>query len=275
MIQDIYPSKIDIAFKDKIPSGCDRVLFFKDKDLLIRYEDGKILYPEVREMPEGTKMQYLFLVDDISFYICFESKSIPEGYDFKPMSEIRRLKLDSNKRLFEAFTAFHLYQWYRSSRFCGCCGKPTEFDTVERAMVCPSCNNKIYPRINPAVIIGVINGDKILLTKYKTGFAHNALVAGFVEIGESLEDTVRREVMEEVGLKVRNIRYYKSQPWGVVSDLLAGFFCYVEGDDTIKMDRNELKYAEWVKREDIELQPYDISLTNEMMKVFKNQSLKI
>ena len=275
MIQDIYPSRIDISFKNKLPAGTDRVLFFKDNTLLIRYEDEKILFPEAGEFPEGTEFQYLFLVDDISFFICFESKTIPQNYEFKPMSEVRKLKLCSNKRLFEAFTGFHLYQWYRSSRFCGCCGSPTEFDTVERAMVCPSCKNKIYPRINPAVIIGVINNDKILLTKYKTGFAHNALVAGFVEIGESLEDTVRREVMEEVGLKVRNIRYYKSQPWGVVSDLLAGFFCYVDGDDEIKMDEGELKYAEWVKREDIELQPYDISLTNEMMKIFKNQSLNL
>ena len=275
MIQDIYPSRIDISFKNKLPAGTDRVLFFKDNTLLIRYEDEKILFPEAGEFPEGTEFQYLFLVDDISFFICFESKTIPQNYEFKPMSEVRRLKLSSNKRLFEAFTGFHLYQWYRSSRFCGCCGNPTEFDTVERAMVCPSCKNKIYPRINPAVIIGVINNDKILLTKYKTGFAHNALVAGFVEIGESLVDTVRREVMAEVGLNVRNIRYYKSQPWGVVSDLLAGFFCYVDGDDKIKMDENELKYAEWVKREDIELQPYDISLTNEMMKIFKNQSLNL
>ena len=275
MIQDIHPSKIDISFKDVAAKDNDRVLFFRDRELLIRYEDEKILFPEVCEFSEGTKLHYLFLVDEIRFFICFETDVIPEDYEFRPMSEIRKLKLASNKRLFEAFTGFHLYQWYKTSRYCGCCGYPTDFDTVERAMVCPSCKNKIYPRINPAVIIGVINNDKILLTKYKTGFAHNALVAGFVEIGESLEDTVRREVMEEVGLKVRNIRYYKSQPWGVVSDLLAGFFCYVDGDDEIRMDENELRYAEWVKREDIELQPYDISLTNEMMKIFKNQSLSL
>ena len=76
--------------------------------------------------------------------------------------------------------------------------------------------------------------------------------------------------MEEVGLKVKNIRYYKSQPWGMASDLLVGFFCDVDGEDTIKMDESELRYAQWVAREDIELQPYEHSLTNEMMKLFKN-----
>ena len=119
------------------------------------------------------------------------------------------------------------------------------------------------------MIIGVTNGDKIVLTKYRTGFASNALVAGFTEIGETLEETVAREVMEEVGLKVKNIRYYKSQPWGIAADILMGFYCDVDGDDTIRMDESELKYAEWVKREDIILQHTDYSLTNEMMRMFQ------
>ena len=183
---------------------------------------------------------------------------------------MRELGLSSNTGIFAAYSAFHLYKWYRANRFSGCCGEKTEPDTVERALVCPSCGSKIYPRINPAVIVGVKNGDRILLTKYKSGFAHNALVAGFVEFGETLEQTVRREVMEEAGIHVKNIRYYKSQPWGIALDLLAGFYCEVDGDDTIRMDRSELKYAEWVTREDIILQPSDHSLTNEMMKRFKD-----
>ncbi|MEE3472893.1 MAG: NAD(+) diphosphatase, partial [Butyrivibrio hungatei] len=170
---------------------------------------------------------------------------------------------------FAVFSAYHLWKWYDDNKFCGHCGKTLEHDTVERALFCPGCKSKIYPRINPAVIIGILNGDKILITKYRTGYAHSALVAGFTEFGETLEQTVEREVMEEVGLKVKNIRYYKSQPWALAQDLLAGFFCEVDGDETIRMDEGELKYAEWVSREDVELQPNDYSLTNEMMKLFK------
>ena len=96
-------------------------------------------------------------------------------------------------------------------------------------MVCPECHNTVYPRIMPAVIVGVINGDKLLLTKYRTGFKYNALIAGFTEIGETVEETVKREVMEEAGIKVNNIRYYKSQPWGSANDILLGFFCDVKG----------------------------------------------
>ena len=130
------------------------------------------------------------------------------------------------------------------------------------------CGNIIYPRINPAVIVGVVNGDSILITRYRRGYAHNALIAGFAEIGETLEQTVEREVMEEAGIRVRNIRYYRSQPWGMAEDLLAGFYCDA-CDTSIKMDENELKYAQWTKREDIVLQPNDLSLTNEMMRMFK------
>ena len=78
-----------------------------------------------------------------------------------------------------------------------------------------------------------------------------------------------REVMEEAGLKVKNIRYYKSQPWGIVDDLLAGFYCDVDGDTTIHMDTHELKEAVWVRRENVIGQPNDYSLTNEMMMTFK------
>ena len=147
--------------------------------------------------------------------------------------------------------------------------KETYIDSKERALRC-ECGNVLYPRVVPAVIVGITNGDKILVTKYRTGFAHFALVAGFTEIGETLEETVAREAMEETGLKVKNIRYYKSQPWGIVDDILVGFYCDVDGDDTIKMDEGELKVAEWRSREDIELQPDEYSLTNEMMKMFKD-----
>ena len=162
-----------------------------------------------------------------------------------------------------------LYNWYRTNRFCGCCGHETVHSSTERALKCPSCGHLIYPRIVPAVIVGVKNGDKLLLTKYRKGFTPFALIAGFTEIGETLEETVSREVMEEAGLRVKNIQYYKSQPWGVVDDLLAGFYCEVDGDTGIHMDASELKLAEWKTRDEIELQPNDFSLTNEMMREFK------
>ena len=140
-------------------------------------------------------------------------------------------------------------------------------------MKCEKCSYTAYPRIMPAVIVGVISGNKLLVTRYRTGYQHNALIAGFTEIGETLEETVSREVMEETGIRVKNIRYYKSQPWGIANDILVGFFCEVDGDTEIHMDENELKSAEWIDRENIILQPDSSSLTNEMMKLFKEKKI--
>ena len=128
----------------------------------------------------------------------------------------------------------------------------------------------VYPRINPAVIVGVTDGDRLLLTKYRgRAYKKYALVAGFTEIGESFEQTVAREVMEETGLKVKDIRYYKSQPWGFADNILAGYFCEVDGDPTIQMDQEELSVAEWFQRDEIPVEPEDLSLTNEMIIHFK------
>ena len=89
-------------------------------------------------------------------------------------------------------------------------------------------------------------------------------------MGETLEETVRREVMEEVGLKVKNIRYYKSQPWAFTGTLLAGFYCEVDGDPSIRLDESELCEAAWFKRSEIPVNPSKISLTNEMIEHFRN-----
>jgi NAD+ diphosphatase len=134
---------------------------------------------------------------------------------------------------------------------------------------CPDCGNMIFPKISPAVIVGVTDGDRLLMSKYAgRDYTHYALIAGYTEIGETLEQTVQREVMEEVGLKVKNIRYYASQPWSFSGALLAGFFCDVDGDTHITLDENELSVAEWFRREDIP-DNATISLTGTMMKAFK------
>ena len=129
----------------------------------------------------------------------------------------------------------------------------------------------VYPKICPGVIVAVTDGNRLLLTKYanRPGNVNYALVAGFTEIGETLEGTVRREVMEEVGLKVKNLRYYKSQPWSFSSTLLCGFYCEVDGSTEVRLDTEELAVAEWFEREDIPLDNDGVSLTREMIHMFK------
>ena len=130
----------------------------------------------------------------------------------------------------------------------------------------PSCGRQEYPVLMPAVIVGITNGDKIICSKYEgRSFKQYALIAGFAEIGETIEETVHREVMEEVGLKVKNLRYYKSQPWSFSGTLLFGFFCDVDGDDTLTVDHEELSVAQWFDRDKIICQDTGSSLTNDCL----------
>lgn len=222
-------------------------------------------------------LTYLFSMDEDNFFLAEdETVVLPEGTEYKRVREFRKMDVPK-KSVFEAFTAKQLNSWYVNNRYCGRCGELTGRSRIERAIVCEKCGNTIYPRVVPAVIVGLIkrgasrDEDEILLTKYngRSDVPYYALIAGFTEIGETFEQTVAREASEETGLKVKNIRYYKSQPWGVVDDILAGFYCELDGSDQITRDEGELSVAEWVRRENVVLQPDDFSLTNEMMTLFK------
>ena len=269
MIQDIFPSRLDNSFADYTMQDDDGLFFFDEEGrILVCGKDGQLAIPRGADYP-GQKAIYLFSIDDRRFFLaegcpdCIREKL--SAYTIRQMRD-----LFQGKEVFAAFTAYHLWRWYADNRYCGRCAARLDYDKKERALRCQACGNVIYPRINPAVIVGVVKGDSLLITRYRNGYSHNALVAGFTEIGETLEETVSREVMEETGVRVRNIRYYKSQPWGMAQDILVGYFCEADGDGAIRMDENELRYAEWTKREDIVLQPNNLSLTNEMMTVFKN-----
>ncbi|MDO5546574.1 MAG: NAD(+) diphosphatase [Eubacteriales bacterium] len=273
MIQDIAPHKLINQYDPSaVPQPEDYVLCFDSGRVLLKTVETLQLL-RVLDFPENCQFVYLFTVDDARFFLLAGETAAPDGCEYVDARTLRGSKLFPKEILFAILTGKHLADWYRDTRFCGRCGKPMTHSLKERAMKC-ACGYTAYPRIMPAVIVGVKNGDSILLTKYRTGFAYNALIAGFTEIGETAEETVAREVMEEAGIRVKNITYYKTQPWGIANDLLLGFYCDVDGDPGITMDANELKYAAWVKREDIELQPDDFSLTNEMMMMFKTGKIR-
>ena len=272
MIQDIA-EKLDNSYRpDAEPSAEDTLFVFRDMEVLA-CEDMSAPFPTAAEVNHADKPLYLFSIGDRRFFLTLDiDATAPEKYSYVNVRQLRRCRDAVRAVLFAMFTAFHLYRWNLSNRFCGSCGALTAPDSRERALRCTKCGAIMYPRIAPAVIVGVRNGDRLLITRYAKGrgVGFDALVAGFTEIGETLEQTVEREVMEEVGLRVKNIRYYKSQPWGLSGTMLAGFFCDVDGDDTITLDESELSSAIWKNREEIVGQPDDLSLTNEMMKIFRD-----
>lgn len=198
---------------------------------------------------------------------CRENRTAPDCALWLPIDSLRGVA--QREAAFAGVTGYQLADWYESRRFCPRCGRPMVHDEKERMMRCTACGLLEYPKICPAVIVGVQAGDRLLLTRYAgRSYRRYALIAGFAEIGETIEETVQREVMEEVGLRVKNLRYYKSQPWSFTGTLLMGFFAELDGADAIHLDRMELSEARWCTRDEI---PEDdgVSLTREMMRVFK------
>ena len=178
-------------------------------------------------------------------------------------------RLHPKHTVYAEMTAWHLYVWYRDNQFCGRCGHPTRHDGKLRMLSCPDCGNMIFPKICPAIIVGVTDGDRILLTKYSgREYKNYALIAGFTEIGETAEETVQREVFEETGVHVKNIRYWATQPWGIDTDLLLGYFAELDGSEDITMDREELSLVGWYHRDELQIPADDVSLTNDMIRAF-------
>lgn len=273
MIQDIYPLKLDNHYSPDIIPDSDSIVFhFRNKDVLCQNNSEK-MFPFYEDFTIPDNLIYLFSIGERKYFLLRDSVIvIPQGFDYIDVKKFRRMDGIDRAEIFALATAYHLSEWYNNNRFCGKCGGITVSDRNERALKCTFCGKIIYPRINPAVIVGVTDGNRLLITRYTAnrGVNCDALIAGFTEIGETLEETVSREVMEEVGLKVKNIKYYKSQPWGYSGCILSGFYCEADGNTDITLDESELGSAEWVERENIIGQPDDLSLTNEMMINFRN-----
>ncbi len=275
MIQDIQPHHYDNQYRAVPPDPESYALYYEDHAALMRRTADGIAFPRFRELERLNEeiyedCIYLFTIDEDRYYLVQELSREPLSVFIMENTEIFR-EAAPRYQAFAGITGYQLYNWYRNHKYCGRCGSMMKCDGKERMLYCEKCRNMEFPKICPAVIIGVTDGNRILMSKYAgRAYKKYALLAGFTEIGETAEETVKREVMEEVGLKVKNIRYYKSQPWSFSDTLLMGFYCELDGDGTITLDRNELAFAEWFEREDIPEVTSNESLTNEMIMRFKN-----
>ena len=288
MIQDIFPKVFHNQYDpSRLPKASSCVLHFSGRRLLCHTEDTQISFPSYEQVQAsvflgaqpsvGTPhpdLIFLFSVDEEDYFLLRKDEEISvNGFSYTDISIYG--KTFPQDRAFAAASAFHLNNWYNSERFCGHCGAALELDQTERMMKCPKCGNMIYPRINPCVIVGVFYDDKILCTQYtRPNAGRFALVAGFGEFGETIEDTVRREVKEEVGLTVKNIRFYKSQPWAMSSSLLMGFLCEAESPD-FQVDGVELASAHWFSREELKecYTPSHVALTSHIITKYMNGEL--
>ncbi|MGW8114825.1 NAD(+) diphosphatase [Caproicibacterium sp. NSD3] len=271
MLQDILPHIYHNSFELRPAEEDDVVFIFRRNQVLLKVSDCQLTLPHIKDFsqiaPEHCRS--LFSIDDTWYSMLKEGEiAPPKGYDYYSTAQYREFR--PMEALFPCAVAGSLNRWYLDNQYCGACGEKLQDSEEERALVCPSCGKILYPKICPAVIVAVCDGDRLLLTKYAgRSFKKYALIAGFNEIGESIEETVHREVFEEVGVKVKNLRFYKSQPWVFTDTLLMGFFCDLDGKDEITLQESELSVGTWVKRSELPEDMAKLSLTGEMIECFR------
>jgi len=219
--------------------------------------------------PEKTctilRSQYLGHRNDVPLYAVETGPDSPvAGCTFH--ANIRELHgiLPDDELALAAF-AVRIIDFDRTTRFCGQCGAPTRQSGIERAKCCDACGMITYPRTSPAIIVLIRKGDKVLLAR-SPRFPPDmySIIAGFVEACETLEEAVRREVREEVGLEVTNIRYLASEPWPFPNSLMLGFVADYAGG-RITIDNNEIVAAGWFGREDLPTLPSPLSISRALI----------
>lgn len=270
MIQDISPCSLDNAYRETAPALDDCIFSFRGDEVLLREgEDGCRSLPSFRdlqypaeEMPR--QAVFLFRVDKEPVFLLDGTAPECRGLRYFPVCELKGIL--PGWAFFAGVTALHLNHWYERSRYCGRCGSVMEKKMGQRALVCPDCGNTVYPCIAPVVMVAVINGDKLLMTKYAgRSLPQWVLISGFVETGETLEKAAEREVFEETGIRIRDLQYFGSQPWGFSDSVIAGYTARLDGPDEIRLDRKELAEAEWHLRSRLPDELTDISIAHEMI----------
>jgi NAD+ diphosphatase len=191
----------------------------------------------------------------------------PQEFAFVELRSILGVLNESTFR--QVAAALQLTEWSHNTRLCSKCGKPLENISGESGRTCPSCNLFFFPPVSPAVIVVILKGDYILLA-HNRRFSKDmySLIAGFVDPGETLEECVRREIAEEVGIQVDNISYFSSQPWPFPHSLMIGFIAHYVGG-SIKVDGEEITDAAWFHRTNMPGTPPPGSISTRMIEWYK------
>ncbi len=267
MLHDIAPHTFSNTFGRPQPQPGDFLLCYGQDHVVLAAQGGGYALPTVDAfLSEQNAFIYFFSLDGKNCFWWPGCEKLP-GLEAVPVQELRYV--NEAEVVFIGITGFHLAQWYRNHAFCGFCGAATETVETERALRCPCCGRVTYPQIAPAVIVAITCGDKILLsrsTHYPSAtYSH---LAGYVEIGESLEDALRREVREEVGLEVTDITYYKSQPWPFSGSLMIAFFAKADCNVPLRPDMEEIVESRWFTAADLPKTPNQVSIAADMLDAF-------
>ena len=245
---------------------------FQGNKLLIQANGSSAVIPFVSHFGEfgltTQRQHFLGSLNDSSCYAVelAEGTSLPQGMTLEGLRQVYG-RLDEDL-FWLAARAIQIVDWDRTHQFCSRCGNPTVLRQTERSRECTRCGQIHFPRLAPAIIVLVERGTQILMARSRH-FAPGifSVLAGFVEPGESLEEAVAREVKEESGISVKDIRYFGSQPWPFPHSLMIGFTAAYAGGEIILED-SELEAAGWFTADNLPPQPGKISIARKLIDSF-------
>lgn len=272
---DMHPFQVPHTFIPGIEPPADAIAHwfaFVGQRLLVEQTPDSVQIPQLKSLSEiglePVRIQFLGWLDGQPCYSAelSETAIAPAGMAFSSLRELHEALTEPFFAL--AARAVQIVAWDRSHQYCGHCATPMIQLAHERAKRCPSCGLRQYPRLSPAIIVLVYRGEEVLLARsprFRPGMY--SVLAGFVEPGESLEDTVAREVREEVGVAVKDIRYFGSQPWPFPDSLMIGFTAAYAGGDLV-CEPAEIEAAAWFKPHDLPPIPGKLSIARKLIDAF-------
>ncbi|EYE87859.1 hypothetical protein Q428_11130 [Fervidicella metallireducens AeB] len=244
-----------ISFIPECILDCKRVeendtwLIFSNNKIMYRLKNNEIIFPKSTEIKNLELINILGIGHNSKerYYVAeLKDESFVNEFTFNDLKSL--VGVLEEELFFICSRAAQMLNWNKNNVYCGRCGSLMDFKSDDTAKFCPKCGQTMYPRISPAVIVAIVKEDKILLA-HNVNFQQNrySTIAGFVEVGETFEECVKREVYEEVGVKVKNIKYFASQPWPFPDSLMVAFTAEYDSGD-IKVDGKEISHADWFNK---------------------------
>ncbi len=269
---------MNFNFSSTTPVNTDKGIWFlfKDNALLVSKNDTSIPVLNEGQIADSDLkfVNYLGTCDSVPCFTAFlNSNTFASDFHPRDLLTLYRSEDSLDADMFTiAFKAYEILNWDRTHQYCGQCGSVMKRSSIDFSKICPGCGLQNYPRISPAIITAVTKENKILLARHPRS-ENFSVLAGYVEAGESLENTVRREVMEEVNIEVKNIRYFASEPWVFSHALMIAYTAEYQSGE-IRPDGKEIEEAAWFSVEEIPQRiPRKVSISRKLIDWFINRNI--